>query len=297
MDTGALHLFSRRTLLATAPFAALALSTRAGFARGVAQSDWSIAPHAAMRVVASGAGGADQEVMAAIAIRLDPGFKTYWRHPGDSGVPPMFDFTGSENLSDLQVQFPLPQRFADGAGGFAIGYLGPQVLLPLSLKRVDPSRPALLRVKADYAVCSNICLPVKGQAELPLPVVGPSIHAADIKAARALVPKMRAMAANTPMTVLGFQEGRQSSTFQVHVRCPSAITFDPVLFVEGEDPWFFEVKDYARTNDSGQGYFTVSVIERSKAADCTGVELTLTMGAGREAIETRGFLEITAIHP
>ena len=60
---------------------------------------------------------------AGIEIRLDPGWKTYWRYPGDSGVPPTLDFAGSENVKSVTALWPAPQRFADGAGGHSIGYL------------------------------------------------------------------------------------------------------------------------------------------------------------------------------
>src|SRR4029079_6779511 len=67
---------------------------------------------------------------AAVEIKLKPGWKTYWRYPGDSGVPPVFDFSGSENAGRVTVLYPAPARFPDGSGGQSIGYKG-DVILPL----------------------------------------------------------------------------------------------------------------------------------------------------------------------
>ena len=69
---------------------------------------------------------------AGVEIRLDAGWKTYWRDPGDSGVPPTFDFSGSDNVKSVTVQWPAPERFPDGAGGNSIGYVG-RVILPLRM--------------------------------------------------------------------------------------------------------------------------------------------------------------------
>jgi DsbC/DsbD-like thiol-disulfide interchange protein len=54
--------------------------------------------------------------LVGIQIHLDPGYKTYWREPGDSGLPPVFDWQGSENVATVDVRWPVPVRFADGSG-------------------------------------------------------------------------------------------------------------------------------------------------------------------------------------
>lgn len=59
--------------------------------------------------------------MAGLMLTLTPGWKTYWRAPGDSGIPPVFSWDGSKNLDDVTVLYPVPQVFHDG-GGRTIGY-------------------------------------------------------------------------------------------------------------------------------------------------------------------------------
>ncbi|MGB3141534.1 MAG: protein-disulfide reductase DsbD domain-containing protein, partial [Aestuariivirga sp.] len=68
------------------------------------------------------AGGQEGGVwQAGILAELEPEWKTYWRMPGDSGIPPQFDWAGSQNSAAIEVGFPVPRRFND-EGGETIGY-------------------------------------------------------------------------------------------------------------------------------------------------------------------------------
>src|ERR1700733_3042670 len=133
-------------------------------ARAQDASRWDGEPHGARRLiaVASLKSAGTKLVRAGIEIRLDTGWKTYWRYPGDSGVPPTLDFSGSENVKSVTVLWPAPTRFADGAGGYSIGYHG-DVVLPLRVLANDAAKPSTLRLKLGYAVCSNLCVPVEAE--------------------------------------------------------------------------------------------------------------------------------------
>ena len=124
---------------------------------------------------------------AGIEIRLDPGWKTYWRYPGDSGVPPTLDFAGSENVKSVTTLWPAPKRFADGAGGHSIGYLG-DVVLPLRIVPKDASKPSSLHVKLGYAICGNLCVPAEADLDLTLSGKGgaeePTLVAAEARVPR-----------------------------------------------------------------------------------------------------------------
>jgi len=75
-------------------------------------SPWETVPHGAARLIAGATHKSADDVWlrAGIEIRLDPGWHTYWRYPGESGVPPRFDFTGSENVESVTVLWPAPKR-------------------------------------------------------------------------------------------------------------------------------------------------------------------------------------------
>src|SRR4051795_6831964 len=126
-------------------------------------SPWQKDAHSAVRLLAGSRSGA--VLLGGIAFQLQPGWHTYWRNPGDSGVPPRFDFSKSDNLENVTVLWPAPMKFDDGAGGTALGY-GKQVVLPLRIVAKNNDRPVTLRADISYAVCEKICIPVEASAEL-----------------------------------------------------------------------------------------------------------------------------------
>lgn len=95
--------------------------------------------------------------MIALRLTLADGWKTYWRSPGDAGIPPEFDWTGSTNLKAVKFHWPVPDVFNTN-GMQTIGYHH-QLVLPIEVTPVDPSRPVHLRSEVDMGVCRDICVP------------------------------------------------------------------------------------------------------------------------------------------
>src|SRR5258707_3286470 len=89
-------------------------------------SPWQRDAHSAVRLLAGSRSGA--VLLGGIAFQLQPGWKTYWRTPGDSGVPPRFDFSKSDNIEAGTVFWPAPFEIDDRAGGHSIGYYDGNVL-------------------------------------------------------------------------------------------------------------------------------------------------------------------------
>jgi len=121
-------------------------------------SGWDGDNRASARLIAGSALGETgaRIIRAGIEVRLAPGWKTYWRYPGDAGVPPTFDFTGSENAKTITVLWPAPQRFsADG-----ISYVGykDHVILPLRIVPKDEHKGVTVRLKLDYGICEKLCI-------------------------------------------------------------------------------------------------------------------------------------------
>jgi DsbC/DsbD-like thiol-disulfide interchange protein len=115
---------------------------------------------ARVRLVSGGADGA--MLLAGVAIDLSPGWKTYWRVPGDSGFAPRFDFSASRNLAAASVLFPAPERMPDGFGAI-LGY-SRSVVLPVRVRPADPGRPVELALALDYGVCEQVCVPLRAEA-------------------------------------------------------------------------------------------------------------------------------------
>lgn len=125
--------------------------------------------------------------VAALRIALDPGWKTYWRVPGDVGVPPMLDFSGSGNLAHMEVIWPAPEVF-DQDGARTVGYHD-SVVLPLEITPADPSKPVRLDADLEIGICHDICVPV--QIEVDADLEGPGAPDAEIAAALRAEPTPR----------------------------------------------------------------------------------------------------------
>jgi len=132
-------------------------------ARAHDASPWQRDGHSAIRLLAGSRSGA--VLLGGIAFQLQPGWKTYWRTPGDSGVPPRFDFSKSENIEAVTILWPAPTKFDDGAGGHSLGYKN-QIVLPLRIVAKNADKPVTLRAGINYAVCEKLCIPVEAIAEL-----------------------------------------------------------------------------------------------------------------------------------
>ena len=199
-------------------------------------SPWDGEPHGSSRLIAGAAlnTGDKKLARAGIEIRLDPGWKTYWRYPGDSGVPPTLDFAGSENVKSVSTLWPAPERFADGAGGYSIGYHG-DVVLPLQIIPNDAAKPSSLHVKLGYAVCGKLCVPA--EAQLALTLSGkPGAQEPALAAAEARVPRRVALGAQGSLTIASVhrETSGRSARVVVLVGAPDGVAVD--LFAEGPTP-------------------------------------------------------------
>lgn len=134
----------------------------------------------------------DGSRIAALKIELDPGWKTYWRTPGDAGIPPMIDFAGSRNVAGVKVIWPAPEIF-DQNGMRTVGYHD-AMILPLEITPADPGAPVMLNADLDMGICHDICVPV--QLELDADLEGPGAPDAEIRAAMAAEPAPRPGAAH-----------------------------------------------------------------------------------------------------
>jgi DsbC/DsbD-like thiol-disulfide interchange protein len=260
-------------------------------------SDWSKGMHSSVRLLDGGVDRGDRT--AGLEIRLDPHFKTYWRTPGDSGLPPVFDWTGSENIRDVVVAWPAPSRFDDSAGS-SIGYQG-AVVLPLKVSLVDPARPALLALKLDYAVCEKICIPVKAEAHLGLP---PSsllaLQAGVVRAAEKRVPTAAHLGADTVPSLrsVAVEPGGKAVIARIVVPAAAGIVD---IFTEGPDGWTFAgpVAVAAVAAGAGQREITYRIGVDSRPAEgvLEGLPVSLTVTADEEAVEIAMRLEAVKKRP
>ncbi len=233
---------------------------------------------------------ADESLRAGIEITLAPGWKTYWRYPGDSGVPPRFDFSGSSNVKAVTVLWPAPHRFRDG-GGESIGYKD-HVIFPLRVTPQDVSQPVTLRVGFDYGICEKLCVPVQTKAELLLARAGSAQEAA-LAAAEALVPAQRAVGEGGAFAVRSVRReaGAGGKTrVVVDVAAPERDAVD--LFAEGATAeWSLPLPAPTAGGPPGTRRFAFDLDGLPSGAKAEGATLTLTAVAATRAIEVKASLD------
>jgi DsbC/DsbD-like thiol-disulfide interchange protein len=267
----------------------LAVATPAA-GRAQDASPWDADQRSALRLIAGSSGSGVVTLRAGLQMRIDPGWKTYWRYAGDSGLPPSFDFSGSENVKSVVVLFPAPRRFPDGAGGSSIGYAG-DVIFPLQVIAQDAQRPVTLRVKVDYGVCERICVPAHGKAELRL-TGGTSSEDTTLTDAEERVPKPATLGAPGPLVIRSARR-ETSSTGQrvvVTVSVPEGATAD--LFAEGPTPqWALPLPEPLDSGTGATRRFAFAVDGVPPGERIAAVPLRFTLTSGDSAIEVTTHLD------
>jgi suppressor for copper-sensitivity B len=168
------------------PWIGAALAMMAGLglcapARAVTGA-WGTSEHVQARLLAAVTGTGDiATVPGGLEIKLEGDWKTYWRSPGDAGLPPTLDWNGSQNLASATLLYPKPERI-NVLGIQTFGYKH-DVVFPLDLKVGDKGRPLDLKLSLDVLVCAEQCIPKHFDLALAVPT-GPA--AADSDTAQAL---------------------------------------------------------------------------------------------------------------
>lgn len=261
--------------------AVIALSGIDGALAGAFAQDasaWVKDNHSSLRLLAGSRSG--PVLMGGIEIQMQEGWKTYWRYPGDSGVPPRFDFSKSENVESVTPLFPAPKTFPDGSGGTSFGY-HKHLILPLRIIPKNPNEPVLLRANIDYAICEKLCLPIEAKTELSF---SSSVSAQDsaIIAALGKVPKPVSTSDTTPISLKSFRRDGKTVT----VDFATGHTTELELFAEGPTPdWALPIPKRSGGADPGIVRFTFDLDGVPSGAQPEGAALKLTVVGSDGAFE------------
>jgi len=176
-----------------AAFLALSGASPAAAAQGSqssqAASPWAEVEESKVRLIAAmTATGEEDSISLGLEFRMEPGWKTYWRSPGDAGLPPQVDWSGSANLAAAELFWPAPRRYS-AYGLETVGY-EKAVVLPVTARLEKPGRGLSLNARVDYLTCKEICIPRRADLALDLPSgdATPTPFATLIDRYRALVP-------------------------------------------------------------------------------------------------------------
>lgn len=227
-------------------------------------------------------GGKDGSVnLAALEISLAPGFLTYWRFPGEAGVPPVFDWSESQNVANVEELWPAPERIRE-ADSIVYGFHD-KVIIPLRVELEKPDQPANLKLSLQYGVCKDICIPATATASIELAGTNAGKDAVVIQRAMRTLPKVTPVAADAPLAILAGQKTKNSGEAEVSVRAPQGER--PQLFAEGPQGWQLTVSEGQPGTTDGTWNFTIKVEETPEKHDAP-IPAHLTLRAGHDAIAT-----------
>lgn len=250
------------------------------------ESAWVDGPLSRVRLVAGDNRG--EMLRAGVEISLKSGAHTYWRYPGDSGVPPTFDFSGSQNLKSATIRYPAPQRMIEGSLQ-VYGYKG-EVIFPVEIKAIDDRKPVVLALHFNYAACEKICTPAEARLRLTLDpqsrAISPHASRIDIFAARA--PRPFAAAGAPAMRIIAIEK-QPKPRWRVSVEPASQNGED--LFAEGPDGWAFD------TRRAAPGLFDMILAEKPADALSGAVSVMITLTTPAGAFEGVKYLDVSRIPP
>jgi DsbC/DsbD-like thiol-disulfide interchange protein len=259
--------------------------------RDEAVSDWSHASHSAVRLIAGGRNG-EGVYRVGVEIEMRPGFKTYWRVPGDAGVPPSFDWSGSENMASVAVRWPAPKRFVDD-GVTTIGYKN-RVVFPVIVRGADAAKPVTLDLKLDYAVCERICIPARAAVRFTLPAAEQTSQSALLDRFRAQTPRVKEpgkLDDKLGLISAVFVSDRGKGMVELAVAQPASAALHDA-FLEGPDGWVFGAPQRVST-EAERMVLRLPIEERPK--NVVGmVPLVLTLTGEPQASEIRFDIDASA---
>jgi DsbC/DsbD-like thiol-disulfide interchange protein len=263
---------SFRVHLATLSIFALGLAASSALSPAAALSSAWVAGHKVKaRLVAGRTTPADGgKLMAFVEIALEPGWKTYWRSPGDAGLPPSIDWAKSGNVASAEVLYPAPRLFTDKSG-HTIGYEG-TLFLPIALTPKSPGEPVSLAVEARYGICKDICVPIEAELKLDIPAGETALAPAAALIALDRVPRPQAsLVDGDPVVVRAeVQVAGDAPKVVVEARFPAGDA-QRVVYLEASNGQFLPIP--AKVSEGADG---LAVFEAPLGAD---VDLKALMGA------------------
>lgn len=278
-----------------------------------ASSQWITNNYSQVRLLAMHNKNApvEKRYMVGIYLKMKEGWKTYWRVPGDAGIPPLFDWSGSKNLKNVTVLWPAPIRLVDPYG-IAIGYNN-EILFPAKLEPIDKAKPIELKVNFQYGVCKDICVPEEANltAKLNRYFITSPQDKSLINKYVSSVPKQQALAKSSAsaeqsglpavQNITAVLEGDKPHLL-IRAMFPKDAAYKDV-FIETSDKFYMdwpkllgkeELAHFEKMEQMPDDlenvkstYFHVDLTKGDKAKQLRGKTLTLTLVAGTAQSETR----------
>lgn len=176
---------------------------------------------------------ADGSFQTAVAIDLQPGWKTYWRVAGPAGIPPEFDWSRSKNVGAISWSWPVPKTFHTN-GMLSIGY-SDTVIIPITITPQNPTEPVNIDVDLFFGVCADICIPAESRLLENLVPDTPTRRVSEIRASLQDRP-MSAAESGLLSVRCNLTPSRRGFTIETHMDFANNLRGNQQLIVEYQDP-------------------------------------------------------------
>ncbi len=258
----------------SAVWVATMIHASAGQAAAQPTSPWNDHPNSTVRLLAG------EGRMLGVELQMAPGWKTYWRMPGDAGVPPSFDWAGTTNVAVFDVLYPSPISMPD-QGGVAVGYQG-TVIFPVKLQLVDEATPTKIVLEFTYGVCKDICIPVESKLTLDLPgSAQPWPSAQSIKAHLQRVPRVTTDASTSIPSLTGVTSTLSGPKPYITFQTQGATE----LYIEAPEGLFVPMAQKT-VGAGGAATFVIDLTKSPDVKDLIGKPLRVTLTTPDGGVET-----------
>lgn len=223
-----------------------------------------------------------------LSLELPEGWHTYWRYPGEAGLPPVISTAGSDNVAKATLHYPAPERYDDGYSTSIVYH--DRVVFPLKVTPTDPDEPVRLELLLDYGFCREICVPARAELAATLHPTAPAapLAAAMLVAANARVPVAEALAGNKAPRLISVDRrpaGEGDKAGHLLLMVAPAIPGGPVdVFAEGPDGWYLSVPDLVEAG-SDRSVYRLSLAGAPRGSDPTGTEIRFTIVSPTSSVE------------
>ncbi|MGZ2450493.1 DsbC/DsbD-like thiol-disulfide interchange protein [Rhizobium ruizarguesonis] len=246
-------------------------------------SAWAENDGGRMRLVAL-APDAAGKIRAALQIEPKPGWITYWKEPGNSGIPPQITITPESGVSLDAIAYPVPKHFFKG-GIEDIAYDAP-VTLPLSLTAAGKG-PVAIDASAFIGICKDICIPFQANFQLKL---GPAMQShpeeeAILQAADASLPKPPSVDFGVTAHAMSPDRKTLSLTLALPGGGPGEGKAAPDIIVTGPSGYAF-TKQIGGKRDGAAFKVDVPIGKLPKDYDISGKQWNVLVIDGEKAMET-----------
>lgn len=213
-----------------------------------------------------------------LLIEPKPGWITYWKEPGDVGIPPSITPASGAAFSVARVDFPVPKLLTSGDMQ-DVGYDHP-VALPLVLANAGNDTP--ISISAFVGVCQNICIPFQADLTVdPAAEIGVDpTEVALVENAKRLVPP----GPSEDFRVTGHAIKPDLKSLEVSLRLPHKGPATEV-FLSGPSGHVY-VEGKASAGPDGETLYTVPIGKLPKGYTIAGKRWGILVVAGDRAMET-----------